>query len=34
MGNLIKVTYELSMVDARELARDCVGRELAAELDR
>ena len=28
------ITYELSIVDARELARDCEARKLDAEFDR
>jgi hypothetical protein len=34
MIDFIKITYELSAVDDRELARDGIGRKLAAELDR
>jgi hypothetical protein len=35
MIDSIKITYELSIIDDdRELARDCIGRKLDAELDR
>ncbi len=32
--DLMTMTYELSIIDDRELARDRVGRKLDAELDR
>ncbi len=34
MIDLMTMTYELSIIDDRELARDRVGRKLDAELDR